>query len=230
MVRVNDSWITEEGDSVELLAGDVVELVCLQHPTVRQDSGWYAATCSESRKGRLVAQMWRFVPQSACVGMLSPSEQAKSFFPRTPLAEFAEMAPPLSCSDCSSDVEPSPQPKHQPEHEPKHETTHAPTPEPNHHVSDDEADDAGTQLADAFADDLEEEDASYDILGPKAKKAKTCAKRKVEADAAFRHTPTLEQTQRFDVVSLKLDSVPDLRREAEPLPLLPIGAEGLAWW
>lgn len=48
-------------------------------------------------------------------------------------------------------------------------------------MSDDEADDAGARLADAYADEFEEEDADYGYKGPKAKKAKTSGKKKEEA-------------------------------------------------
>ena len=91
MLRVNDAWITEEdGQSLEIVAGDVIELVCVQHPTVRQPSGWYTPNCHErDRSGaNLVSLTWRFVPQRSCIPMLSPTEDAKRFFPpRLPLQE-----------------------------------------------------------------------------------------------------------------------------------------------
>ena len=89
MVRINDAWMTEEGSSVELAAGDVLELVCVQHPTVRHASGWYTTTCHERDPGTsdLVSLVWRFVPQLSCIPMLSPTEEAKPFFiPCLPVA------------------------------------------------------------------------------------------------------------------------------------------------
>ena len=82
MVRINDAWMTEEGSSIELAAGDVLELVCVHHPTVRHSSGWYTTTCHERdpKTSDLVSLVWRFVPQLSCIPMLSPTEDAKHFF------------------------------------------------------------------------------------------------------------------------------------------------------
>jgi len=104
MVRVNDAWLTEEGCAVEIVLGDVIELVCVQHPTVRQSSGWYTTTCHErDRSGaNLVSLVWRFVPQHSCIPMLSPTEEAKNFFfPRLPLTEAV-----ITCGDEQQQVHP----------------------------------------------------------------------------------------------------------------------------
>jgi len=81
MVRVNDHWIQEEGEVVDLCAGDLIELICLEHPPMRVPNGWYTAVCAERRGGHPVAQTWRFVPEEDSFRMLSPCEEVKSFFP-----------------------------------------------------------------------------------------------------------------------------------------------------
>ena len=47
-------------------------------------------------------------------------------------------------------------------------------------MSDDEADDAGARLADAYADEYEEDDIDYNSAGPKKKKVKTAGKQREE--------------------------------------------------
>lgn len=98
MVRVNDRWVEEEGECVEIVAGDAIELVCLEHPTIRHH-GWYTACCAERRGGNLVSQTWRFVPTDDSFRMLSPSEEVKSFFP--------QMSPPVVDCGCEDALEPS---------------------------------------------------------------------------------------------------------------------------
>lgn len=85
LVRVNDQWI-EEGECVDVVAGDSIELSCVEHAPMRTTSGLYLPACCErrgSKKDRptVAFQAWRFVPQDQSLKMLSPTEDAKHFFP-----------------------------------------------------------------------------------------------------------------------------------------------------
>jgi len=100
MIRINDRWVEADDEYVELVAGDVIEFVCLHHAAVRTDGGWYAAACVQRADGNLVAPIWRFVPQDChSLQMCSPSDVAKSFFPRTPFLEANPEAPATCCSE-----------------------------------------------------------------------------------------------------------------------------------
>jgi len=104
MVRVNDQWIQEEGEVIDLCAGDLIELICLEHPTMRVPNGWYTAVCAERRGGSPVVQTWRFVPEEQSFRMLSPSDEAKSFFPMTSMLH----GPPTPSKPCERSKSDSP--------------------------------------------------------------------------------------------------------------------------
>jgi len=102
MVRVNDCWVENDGDTVELVAGDLIELTCIDHAAVRHH-GWYTAQCSEYRGDNVVFQAWRYVPQDGCLRMLAPNDEAKSFFPQPSQSHCAEESPPCAAS-CSESL------------------------------------------------------------------------------------------------------------------------------
>lgn len=178
MLRVNENWIVDEGESVVIAAGDVVELACSQHPTVRQPSGWYAATCHEhDHSGSLVSQTWRFVPQSSCIPMLSPTEAAKHFFlPRVSPTEANAFA----------------------EQQPQTETDELGSPSDDTSSSEDEADSEKVLLV-----------STSPVRTPSS--------------------PPRKRLRVYTAVSLRLQSMPELRRADSPTPL-PLPSGDSTWW
>lgn len=97
MLRVNDQWIQEEGSVIEVAVGDVIELLCVEHHAL------HTTPCADPRSSP-AAQVWRFIPQDECVPMLSPTGEAKSFFPGSCLSSVSNNPLPEPPVDMDADA------------------------------------------------------------------------------------------------------------------------------